>query len=164
MFTVTVMPLIAAVAVAVLVMLVVPTEAQGGDECTPCFGTTDAQPITEAGVRSALGLTCQFAANQASNAPDAASPFCQTAQLALYQGCNCPIFDEAAFCPLCQDGFWNIGNNARNRQVPIFPERIDDNDRMISVTCEDILFASRDEPGLCDKAKRAAHYCEWLSD
>lgn len=119
-----------------------------GEPCTTCFGGTE--PTNLDGTTALGGLPCSFFANLVART-DEDSEFCQEAQIATYQGCGCPAYDEEVFCAMCDDGFWEIGST-RNRLVPLLE----------GSTCGDWLFRRRDS-GLCDDVERVAHYCTYAA-
>ena len=130
------------VLVGIVVVIASTARAQ---PCTGCFGGQQ-EPNAEGS--SVVGLDCSFFISQTEGAT-AGTPGCESAQMALFQGCGCPEYDESVFCAMCPDDFFDIGSGARNRNVPLFPG---------DVKCGDILFPKRSS-GRCEDVERAAFYC-----
>lgn len=119
--------------------------AQSDDTCTTCFGGS---PPTNLDGSSLLGNTsCTFFDSLVAKATEGTVP-CQSAQIAAYQGCGCPVYDEAAFCSMCHDDFWMEIGNTRNRPVPLKK----------GSTCSDWLFPRQDS-GMCEDVERVAYHC-----
>ena len=117
-------------------------------QCTTCFG--GAAPTNLDGVSEA-GTSCSFLNDLASQVT-AGTPGCLRAQISAYQGCGCSTYDEAMFCTMCENAYYQIPS--RSKPVPLFSGSPD---------CADILFTRRDDPERsCEDVRRAAYHCTSL--
>ena len=117
-------------------------------QCTTCFDGSD--PTNLEGVSLVGNTPCSFFDNLASQTTQG-TPGCQRAQINAYQGCGCAAYDEALYCTMCEDAYYEIP--FRPKTVPLFPSNPE---------CADLLFTPRDdEERSCEDVRRAAYHCTY---
>ena len=97
------------------------------------------------------GIDCAaFEADLVHTASD--SETCRLLQLEAFQACNCPEYPTEQFCPLCENGFFDIADPKR----PIVVWKNDDGSFLM---CEDVLFGDTSVEGQCELYAGASYYC-----
>jgi hypothetical protein len=120
-------------------------------------------------VTLSFGSTSCDTINQVIGSTPADSPECLDLQVQTYRYCACPTYPSDQYCSLCTNGAFTIANPSQ--AIPALPRNSSSTSTASTTssssttnsgdyyTCEEVLFARKDNGNVCDILPSAAHVC-----